>query len=54
MVKVESLLIEEASLTVGGGDEARPLMLVKRGRVLVVGCWCLQVRTRKQLLLSSR
>lgn len=36
MVKVESLLVEEASLTVGGGDEARPLMLVKRGRVLVL------------------
>ena len=46
MVKVDWLLVEVASLTVGGGYEARPLVL----------CWslfvgCLQVRARKQVVV---
>jgi hypothetical protein len=36
MVKVDWLLIEEASLTVGGCYEARPLMLVVGWLLLLV------------------
>jgi hypothetical protein len=42
-VKVDWLLVEVASLTVGGCYEARPV------GVLVVGCWCLQVGAGKQV-----